>query len=89
MKNVVRMNAEGRITVPTRARKALGLSEDAEFYIETSGDSIILKPVVLLLREDAWAYTAPHRRLLEKAHQDSRKGRVRKLSERQLERLGK
>ncbi len=101
MKTIVRMNAEGRITVPTEARKELGLLKEAELQVETTPDAIILKPVVVLPREDAWAsvvvlpredawaYTAPHRRLLAKAHRDSREGRVRRVSERQLERLGR
>ncbi len=89
MKTIVRMNAEGRITVPTEARKELGLLEETELQVETTPDAIILKPVVVLPREDAWAYTSAHRRLLAKAHRDSREGRVRRLSERQLERLGR
>ena len=89
MKTIVRMNAEGRITVPTEARKELGLLKETELQVETTPDAIILKPVVVLPREDAWAYTAPHRRLLAKAHRDSREGRVRRVSERQLERLGR
>lgn len=89
MKAIVRMNAEGRLTVPTEARKELGLLEETELQVETTADAIILKPAVVLPREDAWAYTAPHRRLLAKAHRDSREGRVRPLSERHLERLGR
>ncbi len=83
------MNAEGRLTVPTAARKELGLLDEAELQVETTADAIILKPAVVLPREDAWAYTPTHRRLLAKAHRDSREGRVRRLTERQLERLAK
>lgn len=35
--------------------------------------------------DDAWAYTSDHRALLERAHADSREGRVQRLSERDLE----
>lgn len=40
-------------------------------------------------RQDAWAYTAAHRRLIAQAHRDSREGRVRRVSEAQLARLTK
>ncbi len=37
--------------------------------------------------EDAWAYTPEHRLALERAHEDSRAGRVRQLSENELRAL--
>ncbi len=82
------MNVEGRLTVPTAARKKLGLLDKAELQVETTADAIILKPAIVLPREDAWAYSPKHR-LLAKAPRDSREGRVRRLTERQLERLAK
>jgi hypothetical protein len=38
------------------------------------------------MEDDAWAYSVKHRRLLRRAHADSRWGRVRTLSDRELER---
>lgn len=38
----------------------------------------------MLAREDVWAYTPEHRRLPERAHQDSREGRDCELTEREL-----
>jgi AbrB family looped-hinge helix DNA binding protein len=88
MKTVV-MNEMGRLTVPADARRALGLEGSTEFELEVDGntDAIILRPVVALRREDAWAYTAEHRERLAEAHEDSRKARVREMTEDELRQL--
>ncbi len=82
------MNASGRLTVPAAARKELGLDGEAQFELEVAVDgTLVLRPAVVLAREDAWAYTTEHRVLLERAHADSREGRVRELTERELSEL--
>jgi bifunctional DNA-binding transcriptional regulator/antitoxin component of YhaV-PrlF toxin-antitoxin module len=80
------MSSSGRLTVPAEARAALGLDEETEFEVEadTAGDALILRPVVVLRREDAWAYTTEHRDLLRRAHSDSREGRTREMTEQAL-----
>ena len=51
-------------------------------------EALVLRRVVHLRLEDAWAYTPDHRELSERAHRDSKEGRVKKLSEEDLESLG-
>lgn len=51
-------------------------------------EGLVLRPAVVLRREDAWAYTPLHRATLARAHEDSREGRVRTLTESELERRG-
>ncbi len=87
---VVLMSKDGRLTVPAEARRALGIEGEAEFEIEVdpTQDALTLRPVVVLRREDAWAYTPEHRQLLARAHRDSREGRVRQMTEEELKRLG-
>ncbi|MGH2499807.1 MAG: hypothetical protein ACRDF0_06945 [Candidatus Limnocylindria bacterium] len=86
MTRLVRMTAGGRLTVPATARRELGLEGSSDFEIDTKDDAIVLRPVVVLPREDAWAYTPEHRARLARAHRDSVEGRVRRLTERQLRR---
>jgi bifunctional DNA-binding transcriptional regulator/antitoxin component of YhaV-PrlF toxin-antitoxin module len=81
------MTATGRLTIPAPARRRIGANGEAQFEIEVRLDAIVLRPV--LGREDALARTAQHRRLLKRAHQDSREGRVRRMSERDLARLAR
>lgn len=85
------MTATGRLTLPAEARRRLGLEGETELEIEVdeSQDAIILRPAVVLRREDAWAYTPEHRDLLARAHRDSREGRVRKVTERELRQRGR
>ncbi|MGK2964172.1 MAG: AbrB/MazE/SpoVT family DNA-binding domain-containing protein [Tepidiformaceae bacterium] len=87
---VVTMNSAGRITVPAEARRELGLAGEAEFEMEVdaANDAIILRPALVLRRDDAWAYTAEHREALARAHADAREGRVRSLTEEELAALG-
>lgn len=83
------MNEGGRLTLPAEVRRRLGLEGGTEFEVEVdeAQDALILRPVVALRREDAWAYTSEHRDLLERAHRDSEEGRVRELTESELEAL--
>ena len=86
----VSMSASGRLTLPADARRALGLEGETEFEVEVDdeNDAVILRPAALLRREDAWAYTPEHRELLDRAHDDSRDGRVRTVTEDELRRAG-
>jgi bifunctional DNA-binding transcriptional regulator/antitoxin component of YhaV-PrlF toxin-antitoxin module len=88
MKTVV-MNRSGRLTLPADARRRLHLEGETEFEVEIdeAADTIILRPAIILRREDAWAYTPEHRALLARAHEDSREGRVRQMTEEELARL--
>lgn len=89
MPRLVTMTTDGRLTIPATARREIGLEGDATFEVGVQGDSIVLRPAVVMTREDAWAYTPEHRRLLARAHRDSREGRVQRVSDRQLARLKK
>jgi AbrB family looped-hinge helix DNA binding protein len=87
MAKLVTMTPEGRVTIPANTRRELGIEGEAQFEVDVADESIVLRPAVVMTREDAWAYTPEHRRLLAKAHRDSRAGRVRRLTERDLSRL--
>jgi len=89
MTKLVTMTPEGRVTIPASARRELGVEGEAVFEVGVDRDTIVLRPAVVMTREDAWAYTPEHRRLLARAHRDSREGRVRRLTERELTRLKK
>jgi AbrB family looped-hinge helix DNA binding protein len=85
----VTISGSGRLTLPTEVRRALGLEGETEMEVEVdaANDAVILRPAVVLRREDAWAYSSEHRELLARAHDDSGAGRVRKLDEDQLREL--
>jgi hypothetical protein len=70
-------------------RRELGLGDETEFEVEVhkEQDALILRPAVTLRPEDAWAYTPDHRELLTRAHEDSREGRVRQMTEEELAKL--
>jgi len=66
-------------------RQRLGLEGEAEFDVEvTEHGSVTLRPVVVLPRDDAWAYTAEHLSQVAKGLADIREGRVRRLSDADL-----
>ena len=85
----ISMSKTGRITLPAELRRTLDLEGEAEFLVEEleAGEGLVLRPVIMLLREDAWAYTAEHRERLRQAHDDSRAGRVRRVTEEELDAL--
>jgi AbrB family looped-hinge helix DNA binding protein len=81
----VTMSPNGRMTLPAEVRHKLGLSGETEFDVEvTDHGSVTLRPVVVLPRDDAWAYTAEHLAQVAKALADVRAGRVREASEAEL-----
>ncbi|HUY54898.1 MAG TPA: AbrB/MazE/SpoVT family DNA-binding domain-containing protein [Candidatus Nanopelagicaceae bacterium] len=82
------MSESGRLTLPVEVRRRLGLEGETEVEVEVDGEAIILRPAIVLRREDAWAYTPEHRALLSRAHADSREGRVHQLTEAELQTLG-
>jgi AbrB family looped-hinge helix DNA binding protein len=82
----VTMSPNGRLTLPVEVRQKLGLTGgEAEFDVEvTDHGSVTLRPVVVLPRDDTWAYTAEHLARVAKALDDVREGRVRHASEADL-----
>lgn len=81
----VTMSPNGRLTLPAEVRQKLGLTGETEFDVEVSGhDSVTLRPVVVLPRDDAWAYAAEHLAQVAKALDDVRHGRVREASDADL-----
>jgi AbrB family looped-hinge helix DNA binding protein len=85
----ISMNDQGRMTLPAEVRKELGLTGSANFEVEVDDDGqrLVLRPVVTIPREDAWAYSAEHRAILKHALEDSAAGRVRRVTEKELRRL--
>jgi len=74
----VTLSSTGRVTLPADVRRRLHLEGDVELDVEVDEehDAIVLRPALVLRREDAWAYEPSHRTLLERAHKDSAEGRV-------------
>ena len=81
MKTVVSMNSQGRLTVPAAAREALRIQGPTQFELEVTEDALILRPALVIPRDDAWAYTQEHLRRVEQARTAAREGRTRRLAE--------
>lgn len=80
MKTFVTMSPTGRLTVPAAAREALRVAGEAQFEVEVTEHEMILRPVVMIPREDAWAYTPEHMASLARALEQANTGRVRAAS---------
>jgi bifunctional DNA-binding transcriptional regulator/antitoxin component of YhaV-PrlF toxin-antitoxin module len=85
MKTVVSMNAQGRLTVPAEARKALHVEGETPFEMEVTEHELILRPALVIPREDAWAYTPEHLAQIEESDADARAGRIVRMTEHELE----
>jgi AbrB family looped-hinge helix DNA binding protein len=83
----VSVGKSGRVTLPVKARRELGLQEGSEMVFEVVDGVITMRPAVVLPREDAWAYTREHRAALAQARADAAADRVVQLSEEQLQEL--
>lgn len=79
----VSMSRNGRLTLPASIRRRLQLEGEAEFEVEQEegGDGVILRPVVVMRRSDAWVYTAEDLAGIERGLRDLREGRERQMTE--------
>ena len=82
IKALVAMNPQGRITVPASARQLLHVEGETQFEMEATEREIVLRPALVIPREDAWAYTPEHLASLQRAIQQVNEGRLRPASER-------
>ena len=83
----VESNAQGRLVIPAEVRAALNVTGKAHWQLEVRDGAIILKPAIVIPREDAWAYQPEHLARLEEAMTQARSGQVLDLNPEQLERL--
>jgi len=81
MKTVVAMNSQGRITVPAAARDALRIAGETQFEMEVTGQELILRPAIVIPREDAWAYTPETMASIQRAREQVRRGKLRAATE--------
>jgi bifunctional DNA-binding transcriptional regulator/antitoxin component of YhaV-PrlF toxin-antitoxin module len=86
-KTTVTMNADGRLTVPAAVRRLLQVEGQAAFELEVTDSTLILRPAPAIPSDDAWLYTPETLQRIEEARRDAREGRVRRMSEAELERL--
>ena len=65
----ITMSPNGRRTLPAEERQRPGLEGETEFDVEvTERGSVTLRPVVVIPRDDAWAYTAERSRDAGRPH---------------------
>ena len=86
---VVVMDESGRITVPEEARRALGLTGVTAFELDVDADGGVLVLRSATKQEpDAFEFTPEQLESIARGLRDSREGRVRRLSEEDLLKLG-
>jgi AbrB family looped-hinge helix DNA binding protein len=78
-RSLATVNAEGKITLPAQARRALGLEDGSLLEVRIDGEEIRLRPV-RPVAADAWAYTAESLRSIKRSIRDIKAGRVYQLS---------
>jgi AbrB family looped-hinge helix DNA binding protein len=87
MKTIITMNEQGRLTVPAAAREALHLEGASHLELEVTEDALILRPTVVVPRDDSWAYEPDHIRRVNRAREEYRQRGGQPRTEADLERL--
>jgi AbrB family looped-hinge helix DNA binding protein len=64
---IITITEKGRLTLPASVRRALHIEDESLLEVTVEDDAIVLRPVVAVPREDAWAYTPEHRAHVERA----------------------
>lgn len=75
MTQTVISNREGRLTIPADVRAALHIEGETYWTVEVVGGAVVLRPAVVLPREDAWAHTPAHTSKVKRAREDAHAGR--------------
>jgi len=83
----VESNAQRRLVIPAEIQAALEVTGKAHWQLEVHAGAIILKPAVVIPREDAWAYRPEHLALIGEAMTQARSGQMLDLSPEHLDRL--
>jgi bifunctional DNA-binding transcriptional regulator/antitoxin component of YhaV-PrlF toxin-antitoxin module len=68
-------NEEGRLTIPADVRAALHVEGAAQWTAEVVNGALVLRPAVLVPREDVFLYTPEERAKREQAREQARAGR--------------
>jgi AbrB family looped-hinge helix DNA binding protein len=84
---LVEVNAQGRMTLPAKVRKALGVRGRSQLAVEVVDGEVRLRPTVVIAREDAWAYTREHMDRIRRALADVEAGRERAVTRKDVEAL--
>lgn len=81
------MSKTGRLTLPAEIRREMDLEGEAEFEVEASDGELVLRPLVLMRREDAWVYTPQVLESIQRGLDDIRHGRERHATEDDFKKL--
>lgn len=84
MKMVVTMNVQGRVTLPAAAREMLHVSGETQFELEVTEHELVMRPALVIPREDAWAYTPENLASIARGRRQLREGRAHEVNEDQL-----
>lgn len=81
------VHKDGHVTLPEATLRALGVQADTTFTLEVKNGAVVLRPDFEIPPEDAWAYAPKHLASIARARADLAAGRVRVISEVDLDRL--
>jgi bifunctional DNA-binding transcriptional regulator/antitoxin component of YhaV-PrlF toxin-antitoxin module len=81
---LIEMDAEGHLTLPEEARRALQAEGKALLLARASDGEVTLQTIPA---EDAWAYTPEHLQRVARALQEVREGKAFQLSPAELQRI--
>ncbi len=80
-------NKEGRLTIPAEVRAALRIEGEAHWTAEVVEGALVLRPALVIPREDAWAYTPEHLAKVARAQEHTRAGRTIDTSPEELQQM--
>ena len=79
---VVKIDADGRLTVPEEALRAVGADGEAEVLLEVDAEheTVVLRPA----DDDSWLYTEETRASIARAKEDIAAARMRHMTEAEI-----
>ena len=78
------VNKQGRVTLPVKARRALGITADTQLEVAVKDGALELRPAFVIPEEDRWAYTPESLASLRRGLADLKAGRIYTINEADL-----
>ncbi|WP_019413244.1 AbrB/MazE/SpoVT family DNA-binding domain-containing protein [Paenisporosarcina sp. TG20] len=77
---IVNMNNKGQVTIPARTRKNLGLGDEEQFQVIEEDGRIVLNPVIIISKDQAWYWTEEWQKGERDADMEIKAGRTKSFN---------
>ncbi len=80
MSTLVKLRSRAQITLPKETVRMLNLKEGDNLSIEVDDGKVIITPVVVIPKDELWAWSTDMRNAIEEGKREAKKGKLKEYS---------